>query len=46
MRGESPAAIPFEPVKKSVLMINLPAAHAMGLRVPDALVKRAEKVIE
>jgi ABC-type uncharacterized transport system substrate-binding protein len=45
MNGESPARIPFKPLKTARLMVNLDAARAQGLRLPPAVVARAEKVI-
>lgn len=45
MRGESPAAIPFTPVDKSDLIINLEAARALGVEVPPGVLKRAKKII-
>ena len=46
MRGESPASIPFESVKKTKLVVNLAAARGRGLTLPPALIQRAEEVIE
>lgn len=46
MRGESPAAIPFAPVGKSKLIINRKAAQRAGLVIPDAMLKRANEVID
>jgi putative ABC transport system substrate-binding protein len=45
LRGESPAAIPFQPLDTERLLVNLDAARAQGLRVPPAIVERAERVI-
>jgi ABC-type uncharacterized transport system substrate-binding protein len=45
LRGEKPAAIPFAPVKKTRLIVNLPAARACGLTVPPTVLKRAVHVI-
>ena len=45
MRGESPAAIPFEPLDTERLLVNLDAARAQGIVLPPALVARAERVI-
>jgi ABC-type uncharacterized transport system substrate-binding protein len=44
MRGENPASIPFEQVKRTRILVNLKAAHESGLRIPPALLARAEKV--
>jgi ABC-type uncharacterized transport system substrate-binding protein len=45
MGGESPATIPFQPLDTQRLMVNLDAARAQGLRVPPAIVERADRVI-
>jgi ABC-type uncharacterized transport system substrate-binding protein len=45
MRGESPASIPFQPLSKTRLIVNLEAARSSGLTLPTALIKRAEEVI-
>ncbi len=45
MRGESPASIPFQRVKKTKLIVNLEAARSRGLTLPPALIKRADEVI-
>jgi ABC-type uncharacterized transport system substrate-binding protein len=45
MRGESPDGIPFQPMQTETLMLNLDAARAQGLRLPPALIARAEQVI-
>jgi len=45
MRGERPAAIPFQPLRTMKLLVNLEAARAVGLAVPAPVVARASKVI-
>lgn len=45
IRGESPATIPFAPLEKSKLIVNLQAARALGLTLPPEIVKRADEVI-
>jgi ABC-type uncharacterized transport system substrate-binding protein len=45
MRGERPGAIPFRPLQKTHILVNLEAARAVGLAVPPALLARADKVI-
>jgi ABC-type uncharacterized transport system substrate-binding protein len=45
MRGESPSKIPFEAGKTLKLFVNLQAAEANNLKIPDALVKKADGVI-
>jgi ABC-type uncharacterized transport system substrate-binding protein len=41
MRGESPAAIPFERVSGTKLVVNMAAAKAIGVSLPASLVQRA-----
>jgi len=45
MRGEDPASIPFQAVKKTRLIVNLESARSRGLTLPPALVQRADEVI-
>ena len=45
MRGRSPASIPFHPLRHTKLLVNLEAARAVGLTVPQAVVRRATTVI-
>jgi ABC-type uncharacterized transport system substrate-binding protein len=46
MRGESPAAIPFQPVLKNTLVVNPKAARRYGITLPASLIRRADKVID
>jgi ABC-type uncharacterized transport system substrate-binding protein len=46
LRGESPAAIPFAPVRATRLIVNPAAARACGLTIPSAVLRRADEVIE
>ena len=45
MRGESPAAMPFQPLRKTRLLVNPEAARRAGLTLPTTLIKRADEVI-
>ena len=45
MRGESPGSIPFEPIRSTRTIINLPAARDVGLYIPPSLLKRADEVL-
>lgn len=45
MRGESPSKIPFSPVKKNRLLINLDAARDSEVTIPPELLKAADDVI-
>jgi putative ABC transport system substrate-binding protein len=45
MRGESPGSIPFTPLAKTKVIVNLDAARATGLTVPPSLLRRADEVL-
>lgn len=44
--GEKPAAMPVERLKDLQIMVNTKAAKAMGVTVPESVLKRAAQVIE
>ncbi|MCX6359249.1 MAG: ABC transporter substrate-binding protein [Armatimonadetes bacterium] len=46
MRGESPAGMPFEPLKTSRIVVSRRNAAALGMRIPDPVIKRAGKVVD
>jgi putative ABC transport system substrate-binding protein len=46
LKGVKPGDIPWGPVEKFSLVINLKAARAQGVSVPPDLLKKADKVLD
>ncbi|WP_204104131.1 MULTISPECIES: ABC transporter substrate-binding protein [Spirulina sp. CCY15215] len=46
LEGKKPGDIPVQSVEKLQLFVNLKAAEAMGVEIPESVKSRAEKVIQ
>mgnify|MGYP001599373661 FL=1 len=46
LRGAKPADLPVEMPSRYDLVVNLKTAKALGLRVPQSILVRADRVIE
>jgi putative ABC transport system substrate-binding protein len=46
LKGAKPADLPIETPEKLILKINLATAKAIGLKIPPAVLERAEKLVE
>ena len=45
LKGESPSTMAFEPLTKTDLLVSQATAKAIGVELPEALVKRANQVV-
>jgi putative ABC transport system substrate-binding protein len=46
LKGAKPGEIPVEKVDRYELMVNLKTAHAIGITIPDDVLKRANRLIQ
>jgi putative ABC transport system substrate-binding protein len=45
LKGESPARMAFEQLTKTELLLSRTTATAIGVTLPDGVLKRANKVV-
>jgi ABC-type uncharacterized transport system substrate-binding protein len=45
MRGEDPSTIPLQQLRKNRIILNLAAAHAVGVTIPESIIRKADRVI-
>lgn len=46
LKGAQPGALPVERLTRHELIVNLETARSIGVAVPAALLKRADRVIQ
>ena len=45
LKGANPAVTPFEVITRRRFVVNLRVARELGVTIPDAVLKRADRVI-